>query len=232
MESSEHGLNGRKIGGSAHEQNQPDMEIVSSLLDALAAGDRETYQAILEEHSELQARYREADATYNLLRRALVDDADVPADPAFEQAAQRTRDELQRLANRRIRASAEQAPAEDSGVLTGLTARLAPAEALALFRRIAPKLALGILSSIGGSARIELVQRVSEHLCTAGALERFRSAEHVRDAILDEIGGVLRDAGLKRRLGRDELTEIMTAGGVMNDLLIMERCIVVARRVA
>ncbi len=220
------------FGRAMYMRSGREWELVGELLDAVAAGDSAAYEALFDKYPALRVEYSGIDATVELMRTALTSEADLPYDAAFADAAARTQAELGRIRLRNDEPRVEAAATEDNGILTRLAARLAPQEALALFRRIAPRLVLGVLARIDDACQLERVRRVVDHLCADDTQTRLRSAEHVRDAILDEIGAALCDAGLKERLGRDGLSEIMTAGGVMNDLIIMERCILVARRVA
>jgi hypothetical protein len=211
-------------GGS----DDPRLRQLSRLFDALAAEDESAFAALLAGNPELTERGRDLQQTYGLLRQALGPDDNARHSAKFRLAVEQT---SARLAAARMPAG-ERPGRDDSGILTELTARLAPAEAAELFRRIAPRLALGILQALDQSAKLETVRVIVDHLCRADVQQRLRAAEHVRDGILDEISSVLQASTVRERIDRDRLLQIMQVGSVLADLAIMERCILVGRSAA
>ena len=123
-------------------------------------------------------------------------------------------------------------PADDgtidsAGVLTQLTAKLSPAEAISLFERIAPRLALEVLNYLDQSVTLDIVQQVVRHLCNADVQLRLRGYAHVRDGIIEELCAVLQNASLRERLDRAVLLKIIEETDMLSVLTTMERCLVV-----
>ncbi len=123
--------------------------------------------------------------------------------------------------------AAHAATADTPGVLTQLTGKLSAADAESLFRRIAPRLALGVLNHLDQTATLDVIERVVRHLCQPDTQARLRSYHHVRDGIIDELCFVLQDSRLRERLDRDQLLRIIEATDMLSALTTMERCLVV-----
>lgn len=199
-------------------------EWLGRAFDALAADDRSTFDAILESRPELRDLEPGLERMYPLLRKALTADGEHGGSDEFDRAVQETRAALA--------AARARGPHDDTGILTELTARLAPEEAADLYRRIAPRLVLGILRELDAALALPSVQGVIDHLCGAAVQERLRAAAHAREGILDEVCAALNAWPLRERIDRQKLERIMRAAGVLSDLAIMERCVVVARGAA
>lgn len=116
---------------------------------------------------------------------------------------------------------------DDPGVLTQLTGKLSAAEALSLYQRIAPRLALGVLHHLDQTVTLDIIQRVSRHLCHPDVQTRLRGYHHVRDGIIEELCSVLRDTRLRERLDRQSLLSIIEQTDMLSVLTTMERCLIV-----
>lgn len=114
---------------------------------------------------------------------------------------------------------------EQAGVLTRITKQLMPKEAHELYRAILPRLILGIIGHLDRSANVATVGQIVDEMCRTEILNRLRSDQCVRDRIVEEISAVLNDSGIKQRLSREKLLEIIETSGVMNNLLAMEACL-------
>ena len=114
---------------------------------------------------------------------------------------------------------------EPAGMLTRVARQLTPDDALELYRTILPRLILQVLEHLDRSANVDLVRRVTEHMCRADVQETLRESDHVRDAVVSELCKVLNDGSIQRVLDRGSLLDIMQASGVTNNLATLEACL-------
>jgi hypothetical protein len=120
-------------------------------------------------------------------------------------------------------------PAEIHGLLTSVTRSLSPARALELYRTIAPHVVYETLRTIDAAVRLETVLSVAEHLCSDAVQARLRAEKHVRDALIDELGAAVQDSGIREKLDRVRLQEILEQCGAMRHVVAMSNCIKLAR---
>jgi hypothetical protein len=119
---------------------------------------------------------------------------------------------------------------EAPGILTSLTRRLPPDRAVELYRRITPIFVYQVMERLSQSANVRVIQILVDHLCSDEAQRRLRNSKHVRDAILDEIRGVLGRNEIHPDISRDELHNMLAGSGAMYDLIAMENCIQLAAK--
>jgi hypothetical protein len=226
------------------------------LLAALAAEDREAADALLQVNPSFAAIYqpgaaspqteapapqsevgRRGGAVMHALRRVLRAAPSSADDAGFRQAVEDTKAQLSAI-RRKVSAGAPPVPAEPAhfelpreaaGVLTSMTRQLSPELALELYRKIAPLLAFAVLKHVERSASLDHVQAVAEHLCAEPVQTRLRAAEHVRDALVDELCTVLGDTRIKLGLNRRNLMVIMEESGATADLSAMVNCITLSK---
>jgi len=115
--------------------------------------------------------------------------------------------------------------AEPVGILTSMTRKLEPAQAMELYRRTAPVFAFQMLERLGRGASLDVVRRLVDHLCNAEVQARLRACRHVRDGILREFRIALRDNDLGKDLSREAIERVLEESGAMSEIVAMENCI-------
>lgn len=111
------------------------------------------------------------------------------------------------------------------GIFTELTRALSPERAAQLYRKVVPLVVYELLRALDQNANVATVQQVVDHLSSRAVQERLRAAAHVRDGILDELAFVLRDAGVRAALSREDVQRIIEECGVLGELMTLVRCI-------
>jgi hypothetical protein len=224
-----------------------------ALLAAFGAEDPAGLRALLRANADLQAVCLEDAELKNLLRLALADTSDATLVRALADARRRlaggsvTESEEERVGGTDpapgvswptgagASAAAGELPTgqETPGVFTDLTRELPPAQARVLFEKIAPLLAYELLRALDQNANVGTVQRVADHLVDPAVQARLRAADHIRDAILDELIAVLRADGVALpaaiTLDRESVFGILQSCGAVTELMTLVNCIRISR---
>jgi len=200
---------------------------LSMLLDSLAAEDPAELEELLRDNPSLTSCLGGDELLMERVREVLL--AEAPAgDAEFGRIVADTRAALAARRDADVLAPAVPLPAlhtEQNGILTSVSRKLEPAEALKLYRKIAPLLVFEILKVLDKSASLEVVHRLADHLCSEPIQERLRNSEHAREQIVSELCQLLCDSGIKKALNREALLDILEGCGAMESLNAMDNCI-------
>jgi len=112
------------------------------------------------------------------------------------------------------------------GLLTRITARLTPAEALLLYEEIAPRLLIGILRGVRTEATVAQITSVAEHLCSPDVVDRLRKSPHVGEALVAEVQVQITLLGIPNDIDESLVQAAISECGVERNLKMMEACLV------
>lgn len=211
-----------RVGG---DEVDAECRFIADLMDDLARQDGRAHAALIRNNPDLVELYGRAGGLRQRVSAALTTTGDgVPA--ASRELIDRVRAALAECgASSDAAAEAQGTGPLEIGMLTSLTHRLPPEQAMELFRRITPVLVYQILERLNDSAHIPIVRRFVDHFCSAEVQARLRNCEHVREGILEEFCRVLGSSEIRRTISAGELEQLLLEGGAMHELLVMENCI-------
>lgn len=201
---------------------------IAALLDGLSNQDPVAYEALLKSNPTLFEQSVEAQRLRERIRAALVDRSSQPLSPVEQRLVERTRALLAEHRAVAAREAGSTGSDEPIGILTSLTRMLAPDQAMDLYRKITPVLVHQVLNIIYPTVNLGVVRQLVDHLCSAEVYARLLTFEHVRDAILHELGAELGRSESCQQITREDLQEVIEQSGLMGDLVAMENCIKLA----
>jgi hypothetical protein len=203
-------------------------EFLSKLLERLAEEDRAAHDALVEANPELVELCGMPRPLRERIRAALT--ARAGGAPAREQERLLEHARVRSAAYRAGAAQAASRGASDTspGILTSMTRKLPPERAIELYRKITPIVVHQLLGRFNPSAKLGVVQRAVDHLCSEEVHRRLCACEHVRDGILQELANVLDRRELLQEVSREDLRAVLEQCGAMDDLIAMENCIKLA----
>ena len=205
-----------------HDHNPAERRFLNRLLDQVAQTLPDVHAALIKANPELQAETDDLDEIRRRVGDALSGKSGIPLSASEEAVAERIREQWTRLRAER------DAAAERTGILTSMTRQLPPEKAMELYRKFAPVVVYQILDRVDQSTSLRVVHTVVDHLCSEQVQNRLRGADHVRDALIEELRAVLGAGESAVQMTRAELLEVLEESGAMNDLIAMENCLKLA----
>ncbi len=208
------------------------------LLETLSVEDPAVFNELMTSNAQLADEFHRADPKIDRLRVALTvdlsvsnselisdDESDVVVD--FDAIVAQIKDRL--AASEHAKLSPSSVSNEPAGILTDVTRQLTADQARQLFAKLAPMLVYTTLRHMNCDSSFAEVDRIADRLCSDDLQERLRSAEHTRDALVDEFALALEKQNVSDRLNRDQMTQLLEESGAMADLMAMSNCITLVK---
>ncbi len=215
----------------SHSNQGEDAAFLRALLESLNAEDPTVFNELMMSNPTLADEFHRSSPEIARLHEALSQVAGVhDDDPAFAKIVAQIKD---RLENARRSPLVVKANGSDSdalaGILTDVTRQLSVEQAKQLFEKLSPMLVYTALKHLDRNCSLDEVERIAHHLCDEPIQARLRAAEHVRDALVDELSLALELEGLSDLLDRAQMTRVLEESGAMVDLVAMANCITLAK---
>jgi hypothetical protein len=235
---------------SSHDrrQDQPedDASYLRKLLETLSVEDPAVFNELVLSNSQLADEFHRANPHYDQIRDALTQDVlsagvHLPTsvlegsesgdgDLAFAKIVAQIKGRLvgEESGLRPMTAGSSESSGP-AGILTDVTRQLSAEQAQQLFAKLAPMLVYTTLKHMDCDCSFVEVDRIAGHLCSDDVQMKLRSAEHTRDALIDEFSLAFVAQGVKESLNRDQMTRLLEESGAISDLMAMSNCILLAK---
>lgn len=208
-----------------------DATFLRALLESLNAEDPAVFDELMMSNPQLADEFHRSSPEISRLHEAFSHVSGAQDDdPAFEKIVAQIKERLE-IARRSPQTALGVGSSADalSGILTDVTRQLSVEQAKQLFQKLSPMLVYTALKHLDRNCSLDEVERIANHLCDETIQARLRTADHVRDALVDELSFALEWEGLNDRLDRDQMTRVLEESGAMVDLVAMANCITLAK---